>query len=98
MAKKQSRTAPLRRDNDRAEMRATIDWCIANNVPIIRPTDYQVKFRTLNFYPDTGVIYYDQGKALPQKGLETFQEIVGTLMGIKSQSSENDRSVTLNID
>jgi hypothetical protein len=90
MAKRASLTAPLRRPGDTAAMTAAIDWCETNSVTVIRPSPHQLKFRTLNFYPDRGTIQYDQHRAETLRGLPVFQAAVTRMQNAHTEISLDD--------
>jgi hypothetical protein len=71
-----SRTAPLRRAGDSLEMRAAVDQLQSQGVRFIRPTPFQLKIGDINFYPDTGTILLDGGKALEERGLPALLQII----------------------
>lgn len=57
-------------------MRAAIDELERRNVDFIRPTQHQLKIDDINFYPDTGTIVVDNGRALLQRGLEELLKLI----------------------
>lgn len=76
MVKQRSKTAPLRQEGDSPAMSVAIDWCIEQGLQPVRPTRYQLKVGTLNFYADSGTLQFDREKALKARGLEAFKRIV----------------------
>jgi len=69
---------------DGPKMKAAIDWCRQNDIPIRRCSAWHIKFRQVNFWPHTGVVTLDDGYRHPHKGLEVFQQIVRTLIAQRS--------------
>jgi hypothetical protein len=90
MPKRASLQAPLRRPGDTAAMTTAIDWCEANGVCVIRPSPHQLKFRTLNFYPDKGTIQYDQHRSETLRGLTAFQAAVSRMQKPHTEISIDD--------
>jgi len=73
-----TRGAPKRLSTDTAEMSATIDW-LEKELPDdhwSRPFAPQIKVGSLNYYPDTGTLYYDNQKGLKRQALSAFQAAV----------------------
>ncbi len=76
MPKIRSRTAPLQRPDDSPEMRDAISELQLRGIRLIRPTVFQLKIGDINFYPGTGTIQFDGGKALEASGLPALLRII----------------------
>jgi hypothetical protein len=87
--KQTSKTAPLRRPDDSADMKAAVDWCEKTGLGVLRPTFFQLKVGHLNFYPDRGTIWID-GKETLHGGLPTFQRLIHDIMDAAAQAAGPD--------
>ena len=78
MAKRKSREAPLRREDDSAKMTETIDWLKKSGWDFFRPTHSQLKIDgDISFYPDTGTLMLDgYSTRCSESGLGALQELL----------------------
>lgn len=68
---------PLDQPDDHPVMRETVAWCRANKIYLRRPTRFQLKVGSINFWPEKGTIYVDELGTLSQKGLPIFKALLG---------------------
>jgi hypothetical protein len=68
---------PLRQAGDSPAMTAAVDLLESLGAHFWRPTRSQLKIGHINFYPDTGTIQPDGGKALrDRRGLADFHDFI----------------------
>jgi hypothetical protein len=68
---------PLDQLNDHPAMCEAVAWCRANNIPVRRSTQFQLKYGPINFWPEKGTIHVDELGTLSQKGLTVFKALLG---------------------
>lgn len=97
MVKQRSKTAPLKQEGDGPAITIAIDWCIAQGLGPVRPTKYQLKIGTLNYYPDSGTIQHDGEKALKVRGFEAFKRHVLRQLEVTAALEDHEYPVSIKL-
>lgn len=66
----------LDEEGDGPAMKSAIAWCRKAKVPVYRPSPTHLKFDTLNFFPSTGTLHYDNQRKLAIQGLSGLKTLL----------------------
>jgi hypothetical protein len=58
------------------EITRAMEWAQAKNIPLRRPSPYQLKVGRLNYWPTKGTLIFDGERAMPRRGFEAFKQLV----------------------
>jgi hypothetical protein len=67
---------PLKRPGDLQHTIAVVDWALAENLQIWRPSAYQLKIGPWNYYPTNKAFNSDANPAKKHSGFSNFKEAV----------------------
>jgi hypothetical protein len=72
---------PLKRPDDSPSMSEAINWFLERGLAVKRVSQVQLKYRDLNYYPNSGAMNRDQTPRMDKAGLEALAQVIDEMEG-----------------
>jgi hypothetical protein len=76
-------SGPLKRPGDSPAMTEAISWFLDRGLAVKRVSLVQLKYRDLNYYPNSGAMNRDQSPRMSGVGLLALAEVIDEMEGPK---------------